>query len=113
VVGALAAKIIAAEGACVMGKRRYTRQFKDEACKLVSEGQYEPAVAAKELGMPEMTLRSWLNRRGWRGPRQAPDSDDPAVLKARLRDLEARLRRSEMEKEILKKATAFFASQNP
>ena len=37
------------------------------------------------------------------------ESDDPKVLKARIRDLEAKLRRAEMEREILKKATAYFA----
>ncbi len=38
-----------------------------------------------------------------------PESDDPKVLKARIVELEARLRRAEMEREILKKATAYFA----
>jgi len=40
-------------------------------------------------------------------------SDDPKLLKARIRELEKRLKRSETEKEILKKATAYFASQSP
>jgi transposase-like protein len=38
-----------------------------------------------------------------------PESDDPKVLQARIRELEARLGRAEMEREILKKATAYFA----
>jgi transposase-like protein len=57
-----------------------------------------------------MTLRGWLAKRHWKGVRAMPDSDDPKVLKARIRELEARLRRAEMEREILKKATAYFAS---
>ena len=40
-------------------------------------------------------------------------TDDPAALKLQLRDLQKRLERAEMERDILKKATAFFASQNP
>jgi transposase-like protein len=63
-----------------------------------------------------MTLRSWLAARGWRGPQQAaaPEaSDDPKVLKAHIRDLARKLQQAEMEKEILKKATAFFANQQP
>jgi transposase-like protein len=40
-------------------------------------------------------------------------SNDPKLLKDRIRELETRLKRAETEKEILKKATAFFASQNP
>jgi transposase-like protein len=41
-----------------------------------------------------------------------PESDDPKVLNARIRELEAKLRRAEMERDILKKATAYFASQS-
>lgn len=99
-----------------MARKAYTTGFKDDACKLVTDDGHAPAVAARKLGVAEMTLRSWLTARGWRGPqqRQAPDaSDDPKVLKAHIRDLAKKLAQSEMEKEILKKATAFFASQNP
>ena len=38
------------------------------------------------------------------------NSDDPALLKARVIELENRLRRADTEKEILKKAAAYFAS---
>jgi transposase len=93
-----------------MAYRRYARELKDQACRLVTDDDYEPARAARQLGIPEMTLRSWLAARHWKGPRAMPDSDDPKVLKARIRELEAQLRRAEMEREILKKATAYFAS---
>lgn len=99
-----------------MAKKVYTTVFKDEACRLVTDDGQPPSVAARKLGVAEMTLRSWLSARGWRGPqqRQAPDaSDDPKVLKAHVRDLAKKLAQAEMEKEILKKATAFFANQNP
>ena len=56
------------------------------------------------------TLRGWLAKRNWKGVRAMPDSDDPKVLKARIRELEARLKRAEVERDILKKATAYFAS---
>ena len=100
-----------------MGRKRYTTAFKDEACKLVTQQGYEVATAAKQLGVAEQTLRYWLVRRGWDGPKplglEHEESDDPKYLKARVRELEQRLRRAEMEREILKKATAFFATQNP
>ena len=90
--------------------RPYTRQFRDQAVKLVVQGQ-EPTRTARELGMPHSTLMVWLNKAGWRKPE--PDgavvSEDPAVLKAQIRELRRQLKRSEMEKEILKKATAYFA----
>ena len=100
-----------------MARKRYTTAFKDEACKLVTEQGYEIATAGKKLGVAEQTLRYWLVQRHWEGPKavglEQEESDDPKYLKARVRDLEQRLRRAEMEREILKKATAYFASQNP
>ena len=93
--------------------RRYARELKEQACALVISEGYTPANAGKQLGIPEMTLRLWLAKRNWKGVRNMPDipeSDDPKVLKVRIRELEARLRRAEMEREILKKATAYFAS---
>ena len=72
---------------------------------------------ARELGITAVTLRAWLKKRGLLEPVQVvePDyaaSDDPRLLKARIRELEKRLTRAETEKEILKKATAYFASQS-
>ena len=100
-----------------MARKRFTQAFKDEACKLVTEQDYPIAAAGKQLGIGEQTLRYWLVQRGWKRPKEIGleemDSDDPKILKARIRDLEQRLRRAEMEREILKKATAYFANQNP
>ena len=91
--------------------RPYTRQFKKQAVKLVIEGQ-DPTRTARELGMPHSTLMLWLKRAGWRKPEPAGPviSEDPAVLRAQIRELQRQLKRSEMEKDILKKATAYFAS---
>jgi transposase len=93
--------------------RPYTRQFREQAVKLVIDGQ-EPTRTARELGMPHSTLLIWLKKAGWRKPE--PDgaviSEDPAVLKAQIKELQRQLKRAEMEKEILKKATAYFASQS-
>lgn len=104
-----------------MSYRRYARELKDQACALVIEERYDPADAGRQLGIPEMTLRGWLAKRNWKGvrpmsassskgARSMPESDDPKVLNARIRELEARLRRAELERDILKKATAYFAS---
>ncbi len=98
-------------------RKRYTREFKDEACGLVTAQGYAPADAARQLGVSPQTLGEWLKARGWRATvdhQPAPgDSDDPAVLKLQLRELQSRVRRLELEMEILKKATAFFAREQP
>jgi len=93
-----------------MSYRRYARELKEQACALVIQDNYNPAEAARQLGIPEMTLRSWLAKRNWKGVRAMPESDDPKVLKARIRELEAQLKRAQTERDILKKATAYFAS---
>jgi transposase len=72
------------------------------------------------LGIPDNTLVSWLRKAGWSRPPRGDNQpelpvtlpDDPAILKVKLRQLEAENRRLRMEKEILKKATAWFASQS-
>jgi transposase len=89
--------------------RRYARELKEQACALVMSEGYTPVDAGKQLGIPEASLRVWLTKRKWKGPRNMPESDDPKVLKARIVELEAKLRRAEMEREILKKTTAYFA----
>ena len=48
-----------------MGKS-YTKQFKEQAMKLVTETGYEPTRAARELGMPFNTLFLWLRKAGWK-----------------------------------------------
>jgi transposase len=94
--------------------KRQTEQFKEQAMDLVRVQGYDPATAARELGVPPSTLRVWLARAGWvkREAGQAPLPDDPAVLRAQVRELEARVKRLETEKEILKKATAYFAKES-
>lgn len=98
----------------------YSKQFKEQAMRLVTERSYTPTGAARELGIPTNTLNQWLRKAGWTKPDKGDTrpslpqtlSDDPAVLKVKLRQLEAENRRLRMEKDILKKATAYFASQN-
>jgi transposase len=105
-----------------MGYRRYSLQFKDEACRLAAGKDGTVNGVSKELGVPKMTLRSWMKQRkllpeSTRGS-QADDSssfsiesDDIDIVKAKLREAERRIRQLEMERDILKKATAYFAKE--
>lgn len=90
---------------------RYSRQFKEEAIKLVTEQGYKPAEAARKLGVPDSTYVKWVEACGWVKPR-AKLSEDPKVLQVQLREAQARLKELEVENEILKKATAYFARQS-
>jgi transposase len=117
-VGAELARHNAGKGVAFMARKHHSIEFQDEACKLVTQQGYTQNKAAGQLGISVMTLRAWLKKRDLLQPVEIvePDyaaSNDPQLLKAKIRELEKRLRRSETEKEILKKATAFFASLNP
>ena len=98
-------------------RKVYTREFQDEACKLVTVEGRTMADAARDLGVPEQTFNRWLRQRGHRAAvahdpaMAAAASDDPAVLRVQVRELQAKVKRLELERDILKKATAFFAKE--
>jgi transposase-like protein len=91
-------------------RARYTVEFKLEAVRLVKAGQ-EVSVTARVLGVPKQTLSNWvrLAEKGvLQGAGERPVSADQMEL-ARLR---AELARVKMERDILKKATAYFARES-
>jgi transposase-like protein len=88
-------------------RARYTLEYKLEAVRLVKGGQ-AAAVTAKILGIPKQTLENWVRLHGkgqLKGAGDKPVSPEQMEL-ARLRAENARLR---MERDILGKATAYFA----
>jgi transposase len=95
-----------------MARKRYSSQFKEEACRLVTEHGHTWKQAASKLGVGQSTFDYWMKQHGRlrEGDVVPPDSDDPRVLRMRIRQLEKQLRESTIEKEILKKATVYFAS---
>lgn len=98
-----------AKETAIMARKHYSVEFQEEACKLVSEQHQSPKEAAQSLGITRTTLDGWLRKRGLLKPVELvePDyaaSDDPRLLKGRIKELEKRLKRAEIEKEILKKA---------
>jgi transposase len=96
-----------------MGRKLYGPQFKEEACRLVTGQGYSAAEAARQLGIPHMTLLSWLKAQKLKdNPPPPTGPDDPAALRQRIRELEEALAKSEMEKDILKKAAAYFAREH-
>ena len=90
-------------------RRRYTAQFREGAVGLVLREQRTVKQAAADLGMPEHTLNAWVSqaRRSAGVFLPAPERD----LASRVRELEAENRRLRIERDILKKATAFFAKE--
>ncbi len=88
--------------------KRYDKQFKVAAAKLVTEQGYTPKQAAASLGVHTNTLQYWVRVYGQKPQEQAETIE---TLRLRVRELERQNQRLVMEKEILKKATAFFAKE--
>ncbi len=96
----------------MMKKRRtYTDEFKREAVKLVTEQRYSLAEAARNLGVHANLLRTWKQKIAAEDEQyEAGLTEDERMELASLRGENKRLR---MERDILKKATAFFANEKP
>jgi transposase len=89
-------------------RRSFTEEFKAGSVRLVLEEGKTVAAAARDLGLTESSLRNWVERaRADRG------TGKPGMLTTAERDELARLRKEvrelRMERDVLKKATAFFA----
>lgn len=92
-----------------MSRRRYTLEFKEEAVKLVTEQGYTRIKAAQILGISPQNINKWVQAATRKKPINRVLSTDNEEVK-RLRKENERLR---MEREILKKAAAFFANEKP
>ena len=90
--------------------RGYGKEFKIAAAKLVSEQGYTPKQAAASLGVPISSLCYWVKLYGQKPQQQAETLD---TLRLRVKQLEKQNQQLLVEKEILKKATAFFAKEHP
>jgi transposase len=93
--------------------RRYTVEFRDSAVKQVIEGGRSIAVVARSLEMSSKSLANWVYRarKGQALVKRAPalPTSELEAEVSRLRQENARLK---MEKEILKKAAAYFAKES-
>lgn len=88
-----------------MSSKRYTEEFKREAVRQVTERQHSTVEVAQRLGINKHSLYAWVRDYAAAMPGQAAG----AVDLAELRRLKAELKRVTEERDILKKAAAYFA----
>ena len=92
-------------------RKKYSKEFKLDAVSLVLDQGYTRAEASKNLGLNPNVLGRWVkefeadNGQAFRGNgKLTPELEE-------IRQLKAQVKRLEMEREILKKATVFFAKE--
>ena len=92
-------------------RKSYTREFKLDAIALVKEQGYSISQAAESLDVNSNVLRNWLNKYQKEPDQSFPGKGQLTPEQQRIRELEKQVRELQMEKEILKKASAFFAKE--
>jgi|ETNmetMinimDraft_8_1059916.scaffolds.fasta_scaffold78367_2 transposase len=93
-------------------RRTFTKEFKEEAVQLVLSEGYTCAEAGRSLGLNPNLLSRWKQEvtaaNGQAFPGHGQRFPDPQ----RIQELERQVRRLQMEKDVLKKAAAFFAKES-
>ncbi len=93
-------------------RRTHNREFKKEAVVLVVEHGYSYAEAGRSLGVHGALISRWRRQLAEDAAEAFPGKDKRSAEQQRIHELEKENRRLRMEKEILKKATAFFVKEN-
>ncbi len=87
-----------------MSGKRYTEEFKVEAVKQITERGYLVSEVAERLGVTSHSLYNWRKKYG-----NGESHNEISDQQVEIRKLKAELRRVTEERDILKKATAYFA----
>lgn len=92
-------------------KRSFTDEYKAEVVQLVEASDKPIAQVARELDLTDSVVRGWVAAAASSKPKR--ERQPPAVdHEAENKELRKRIKLLEMEREILKKATAFFAKES-
>jgi transposase len=93
-------------------RKRYTKEFKNDAIDLVAKHGYSCAEAGRRLGINPNNIVRWV--RQYRDQEDAAEAGTatPKELQVEINRLRKENKRLQMEREILKKAAAFFANES-
>jgi transposase len=90
-----------------MSSQRYTPEFKDEAVRQIIDRGYSVAEVSKRLGVSEHSLYKWV--KAVKPDKREERAAELVEAKSEILRLRAQLRRTEEERDILKKAARYFA----
>jgi len=93
-------------------RKQFSKQFKIDAVKLVTEQGYKVSEAARNLGIHHSSLRRWKKQFETNGNQAFPGKGHMSPEKDELDRLRKEVKKLRMEREILKKAAAFFANES-
>lgn len=92
---------------------RYTKEFREEAVKLVTEGNMTIPAAARRLSLPPSTMGNWLRASKSGKLAEIGKSQKPLTeIEMELARTKRELVEIKMERDILKKAAAYFAKES-
>jgi transposase len=92
-------------------KKKYSKEFKLDAISLVKDQGYTRIEAAKSLGIDRQLIGRWLKEEELAGEACFRGQGKLSAEQLEIRRLKEENKRLKMEKEILKKAAAFFAQE--
>jgi len=93
-----------------MSSQRYSPEFKDEAVRQIVERGYSVAEVSDRLGVSSHSLYKWVN--AVKPDKSEQHTADLVEAKSEVLRLRAQLRRTEEERDILKKAARYFARES-
>jgi len=91
-------------------RRKFSSDFKENAAKLVLDQGMTRTKVAKDLGVNINQVSKWVDEYQSKGSDAFPGNGRLSPQDKRIKDLEVENRQLRMERDILKKATAFFAN---
>jgi transposase len=97
-------------GEMQMQRAKYTSEFKEEAVRQVVDKGHSVVDVAKRLGIGDKILYKWVKK--FKDANEPVAIDEMKSMQAELNRLKAELRRTTEERDILKKAAAYFAKQS-
>lgn len=93
------------------GRRRFTKEYKAEVVRLILDGGKTVGQVSRDLDLTESAVRQWVKQARIDAGQGAPGALTTAE-RAELVALRREAKQLRMEREILKKATAFFAKES-
>lgn len=92
--------------------KKYTKEFKAEAVKLMTEQGYSQTEASNRLGVPRTNLSRWTKEFIKSDKKNILSKKTVSLEQRELDELHKEIKRLKMEREILKKAAAFFVNES-